>query len=190
MRTVKILIYEPAEIIIAGIKSILRQILGKNIEIFELVDYNNIIPMVFKYQPDIVLLDMSLVRTGEVRKFKKQHNGKYVALQHSIDHSFILNEFDEVITVFDNAERVKSKLSKLMKLSQRDMPEESLSIREEEVLVEIVNGMTNKEIAQKLNISINTVTTHRRNISSKLQIHTIAGLTIYAISNRLIKVKE
>ena len=100
--------------------------------------------MTFKYQPDIVLLDMSLVRTGEVRKFKKQHNGKYVALQHSIDHSFILNEFDEVITVFDNAERVKSKLSKLMKLSQRDMPEESLSIREEEVLVEIVNGMTNK----------------------------------------------
>ena len=111
-------------------------------------------------------------------------------MQHSIDHSFILNEFDEVITVFDNAERVKSKLSKLMKLSQRDMPEESLSIREEEVLVEIVNGMTNKEIAQKLNISINTVTTHRRNISSKLQIHTIAGLTIYAISNKLIKVKE
>ena len=73
---------------------------------------------------------------------------------------------------------------------QRDMPEESLSIREEEVLVEIVNSMTNKEIAQKLNISINTVTTHRRNISSKLQIHTIAGLTIYAISNKLIKVKE
>ena len=146
--------------------------------------------MIFKYQPDIVLLDMSLVRTGEVRKLKKQHNGKYVALQHSIDHSFILNEFDEVITVFDNAERVKSKLSKLMKLSQREMPEESLSIREEEVLVEIVNGMTNKEIAQKLNISINTVTTHRRNISSKLQIHTIAGLTIYAISNKLIKVKE
>ena len=64
MRTVKILIYEPSEIIIAGIKSILKQILGKNIEIFELVDYNNIIPMIFKYQPDIVLLDMSLVKTG------------------------------------------------------------------------------------------------------------------------------
>ena len=81
MRTIKILIYEPSEIIIAGIKSILKQILGKNIEIFELVDYNNIIPMIFKYQPDIVLLDMSLVRTGEVRKFKKQHNGKYVYTQ-------------------------------------------------------------------------------------------------------------
>ncbi len=77
-----------------------------------------------------------------------------------------------------------------MNLHQRELPEEALSIREQEVLVEIVNGLTNKEIAQKLNLSIHTVTTHRRNISTKLQIHSIAGLTIYAISNQLINVKE
>lgn len=102
----------------------------------------------------------------------------------------ILNEFDEVISIFDTSERIKSKISKLMNLHQKGLPEEALSIREQEVLVEIVNGLTNKEIAEKLNLSIHTVTTHRRNISTKLQIHSIAGLTIYAISNQLINVKN
>lgn len=47
-----------------------------------------------------------------------------------------------------------------------------------------------KEISDVLNISINTVTTHRRNISSKLQIHSIAGITIYAIANGLVQMSE
>ncbi len=190
MKTIKIVIYEPSEIIFSGIKNILKQIWGKNIEIYELSDYNNITPVFLKYQPDILLLDLSLVRGMEVRKSRKQHACKHIALQHSIDHSLILNEFDEVISIFDTSERIKSKISKLMNLHQRELPEEALSIREQEVLVEIVNGLTNKEIAQKLNLSIHTVTTHRRNISTKLQIHSIAGLTIYAISNQLINVKE
>lgn len=49
---------------------------------------------------------------------------------------------------------------------------------------------SNKEISDVLNISINTVTTHRRNISSKLQIHSIAGITIYAIANGLVQMSE
>lgn len=66
-----------------------------------------------------------------------------------------------------------------------DAPE-SLSIREKEVLVEVVNGLSNKEIAEKLFISVHTVITHRKNISRKLNIHSSAGLTIYAIANKLI----
>ena len=46
--------------------------------------------------------------------------------------------------------------------------------------------MSNKEIASHLFISIHTVITHRRNISRKLQIHSLAGLTLYAIANNLI----
>lgn len=63
---------------------------------------------------------------------------------------------------------------------------EAISEREKEIIVCLVQGMSNKEIANQLFISVNTVITHRRNISRKLQIHSLAGLTIYAIANDLI----
>lgn len=66
--------------------------------------------------------------------------------------------------------------------------QETLSDREKDVIVALVQGMTNKEIANHLWISINTVITHRRNIARKLQIHSPAGLTIYAIVNNLVDI--
>lgn len=54
----------------------------------------------------------------------------------------------------------------------------------------VVQGMTNKEIAEHLFISINTVITHRRNIARKLQIHSPAGLTIYAIVNHWVDISS
>jgi regulator of cell morphogenesis and NO signaling len=65
-----------------------------------------------------------------------------------------------------------------------------LSTREKEIVVEVVKGLTNKEIADKLCISLNTVLTHRRNIARKLEIHSPAGLTIYAIVNGLVELKN
>lgn len=61
-----------------------------------------------------------------------------------------------------------------------------LSVRETDVLQLIVKGITNKEIADKLNISLNTVLTHRKNITSKLGIKTVSGLTFYAMMNGII----
>ena len=61
-----------------------------------------------------------------------------------------------------------------------------LSSREVDVLQLIVKGITNKEIADKLNISLNTVLTHRKNITAKLGIKTVSGLTFYAIMNGII----
>ena len=65
---------------------------------------------------------------------------------------------------------------------------ETLSAREREVIIALVQGMANKEIAVHLGISVNTVITHRRNIAHKLQIHSPAGLTIYAIVNGLVDI--
>jgi len=64
----------------------------------------------------------------------------------------------------------------------------TLSDREKDVVVALVQGMANKEIADHLGISVNTVITHRRNIARKLQIHSPAGLTIYAIVGGLIDI--
>ena len=65
-----------------------------------------------------------------------------------------------------------------------------LSSRETDVLQLIVKGITNKEIADKLNISLNTVLSHRKNITAKLGIKTVSGLTFYAIMNGIISGDE
>jgi regulator of cell morphogenesis and NO signaling len=67
---------------------------------------------------------------------------------------------------------------------------DALSDRERDVIIGVVQGLQNKEIADHLCISVNTVITHRRNIARKLQIHSPAGLTIYAIVNGLVDISS
>ena len=67
---------------------------------------------------------------------------------------------------------------------------EELSDREKDILVQIVKGLSNKEIADVLFISPHTVITHRKNITRKLNIHSTAGLTIYAIVNKLVDINS
>jgi regulator of cell morphogenesis and NO signaling len=83
---------------------------------------------------------------------------------------------------------VSVKISKM--ISQGPESNEALSEREKDVIISLVQGMTNKEIADHLCISTNTVITHRRNIARKLQIHSPAGLTIYAIVNNLVDISS
>ncbi|MDR2534114.1 MAG: helix-turn-helix transcriptional regulator [Tannerellaceae bacterium] len=61
-----------------------------------------------------------------------------------------------------------------------------LSLREREVLRLIARGNTNKDIADALHISLHTVLSHRKNITSKLGVKTISGLTLYALMNGLL----
>ena len=65
----------------------------------------------------------------------------------------------------------------------------SITMREQEVLKLIADGCSNKEIAKRLGISVRTVETHRRNITEKLNIKTVAGLIKYSIANNLTKIK-
>ena len=65
--------------------------------------------------------------------------------------------------------------------------EHDLSAREIEVLILITKGFINKEIAEKLNISLTTVISHRKNITEKLGIKSVSGLTIYAVMNGYIE---
>jgi DNA-binding CsgD family transcriptional regulator len=67
---------------------------------------------------------------------------------------------------------------------------EDLSEREKDIVRSVAKGLSNKEIADKHFISIHTVITHRRNISRKLAIHSSAGLTVYAILNKLVDIED
>ena len=84
----------------------------------------------------------------------------------------------------------KALIAELMKFFSDDsnnrekLPsDEDLSAREIEVLILITKGLINKEIADKLNISLTTVISHRKNITEKLGIKSVSGLTIYAVMN-------
>ena len=81
---------------------------------------------------------------------------------------------------------VSAKISSMIGKNQEGA--DALGEREKDVIVALVQGMSNKEIAEHLCISVNTLITHRRNIARKLQIHSPAGLTIYAIVNNLIDI--
>lgn len=80
-------------------------------------------------------------------------------------------------------------LTKIKPQSHRrhQLPEsEELSDRERDVLIQVVRGLSNKEIADVLCISQHTVVSHRKHITRKLNIHSTAGLTVYAIVNKLV----
>ena len=78
----------------------------------------------------------------------------------------------------------------LQKKSEKMVEDDTLSEREKDVLVHIVRGLTNKEIAARMFLSVHTVNTHRKNIMNKLKIHSPAGLTIYAIVNKLVEIED
>ena len=88
----------------------------------------------------------------------------------------LLSDDDETVI----GEKVASLLETIS--SEKDRPGE-LSVREKEVLRLLVEGKINKEIADELSISINTVITHRKNITAKTGIKSVSGLSIYAIMN-------
>ena len=88
-----------------------------------------------------------------------------------------------------NREDVSKNISQMVFKSGQDA-NEALSDRERDVIIGVVQGLQNKEIADRLCISVNTVITHRRNIARKLQIHSPAGLTIYAIVNGLVDISS
>ena len=84
----------------------------------------------------------------------------------------------------------KFKNGDIQYLDEESIFSQSLTDREKDIIINVVKGFTNKEIADKLFISVNTVTTHRRNIAKKLDIHSPSGLTIYAIINKLVDIKD
>ncbi len=102
--------------------------------------------------------------------------------------------FDTVIDPADNEKTICQKIEAVLQrtaINKRVIrSNEGISEREKEVLTLVARGLTNKEIAEKLFISAHTVITHRKNITAKLGIKTIAGLTVYAVINNLIPAEE
>ena len=84
----------------------------------------------------------------------------------------------------------RAALNEFVNTGGKKEPFAQLTVREREVLVLIAEGQSNKEIADRLGIGVRTIETHRERIMRRLNIHSVAGLTKYAIANGLVSLES
>lgn len=142
--------------------------------------------------PDVVIID------PVVLDFKSRREGRnlfldvcdsiVIALEGTGVTEDVLKLYDGSVSLYDRQADLIRKIHVAVDTKQTEVVYDGgdLSAREKEILVCVARGMLNKEIADKLNLSIYTVITHRKNITRKTGIKTVAGLTVYALLNNLI----
>lgn len=191
----KIAIAEHSLIIRLGIIQSIRRYISAKAQLIEISNLDNLYDSLRIYTPDILIVSPTHIGEFEINKLK-EHSGnktRLVALLYNVISPETLKNYDETITIYDEGDKIKEKIEKLLRISVA-VPEceEALQLsgREKEIVVCIVKGLSNKEIAEELSISTHTVITHRKNITRKLQIHSPAALTIYAIVNKLVSLDE
>lgn len=191
----KIAIAETSVIIRSGITVALKRITGFRIQPFEITSNESLNSYLRIHNPDILIINPSFWGYYDISKLKsetQQPSLKCLALLHSAIDESLLKGYDDTISIYDSVEQLNEKLEKLISLPSNENSDENntLSTREKEIITCVVKGLTNKEIAEELFLSSHTVISHRRNIAKKLEIHSTAGLTIYAIVNKLVEIDE
>lgn len=188
----KVLLVIPSMIVARGIEAVLSElgefrvegILSDLSHASELrlrnmdVDVIVIDPLVFDY----------ISRANGRARLAEYSDAAVVALKTVPMDDEQIRQFDAAINMYDDPVTVVRKLRESL-ISHEDAPDSEgydLSQREKEILVCVAKGMLNKEIADHCNLSIHTVITHRKNITRKTGIKTVAGLTVYALLNNLV----
>lgn len=145
-----------------------------------------------KHEPDILIIPPSLLEQNQksLISIQKKHSFKIVGLIYSYHHPENLKSFDTLIHLNDNGASIQNTIQKMLFAEPQSNFSDNLSKRETEVLKCISTGYPTKQIADRLHISIHTVNAHRKNIMKKLEIKTISGLTIYAVLNNIISIKN
>ena len=194
--SLRVVIAETSIIVRSGVVNLLRHLPGWNIHPVE-VGTMEMLDECFRMQrADVLIVNPAFGGWFDLLSFKEAHpavHAKYIALLCSVIDASLLKDYDERMSIYETAEGVAVKLNALQHVAPAEeqlVEPEALSQREREIIVCVVKGMTNKAIADKLFLSIHTVITHRRNIARKLQIHSPAGLAIYAIVNKLVKLQD
>ncbi len=167
-------------------------------------------------RPDVVLMDISmpgmngLTVTEVLRKELPQIKVLVLSVHHNKDaifrviqagaHGYVSKEApsEEVIRAIESVhagepyfseEIARAALNEFVSSGGKKEPFSQLTSREREVLVLIAEGRSNKEIADGLGIGVRTIETHRERIMRRLNIHSVAGLTKYAIANGLVSLE-
>lgn len=184
----RVLIIEPSEVIVEGLCAILGgQTRFKVLQ--PLTSLDGIDERLVTSKPDIIIINPTLAAQpatalGDVAR-------PVLALVYQYVEPLVLKRYDGVIDIRDSRGTITETLIRVSQSFSADQQNSGggyeLSRRETDVLVQVARGMTNKEIADTLNVSVHTVISHRKNIMHKTGIKSVAGLTVYAILNNLIE---
>lgn len=193
--SLKIVVAETSVIIRSGLTAVLKRIPNLNAHPIEVSSPDSLLSYLNMHAADIVIVNPTFGGWFDLSAFKAEHKKssvKYIAVVCSVIDGNTLKEYDENFAIYDDIDVISEKLNHLLHTEEeeKDSEQEALSQREKEIITCVVKGMTNKTIADQLYLSIHTVITHRRNIARKLQIHSPAGLTIYAIVNKLVELSD
>lgn len=194
----KIAIAEPAELIRIGLETILKRFSGFQIQLVELAPGSAWKDSLRLHHPDMLIVNPIIPGYQDLQQIKEETGCgtmKCIALVAAPIEVTQLQHYDEQIHVYDSSQTIRHKLESFFheeedEADKENEDENQLSSREKEIVICVVKGMTNREIADRLFLSTHTVVTHRRNITRKLQIHSPSGLTVYAIVNKLVTLNE
>ena len=181
----KVLIVEPSEVIVEGLKSTLQHTELKILQ--PEANANDLAQRLDVLKPDILIINPTL--NDNVNELRNGRNMAVAALLYQYVKQSRLRHFDAVIDIRDSRQSIVQTLRDLSakaSTGEASTSSHELTRRETAVLIEVAKGLSNKEIAARLNVSIFTVTTHRKNIVRKTGIKSVAGLTVYALLNNLI----
>jgi DNA-binding NarL/FixJ family response regulator len=194
-KIVNIVIVEVSSIVSEGLSAIFNKS-GLKCTLSFSSSLNEAELQITKNKSELVIINPSFIQNSPkpFNTLKCQfRNVKWVGLQYNFYDQKTLSLFDAIITISDSPESIGSIIKKLLAGENQHMSGSSqdvLSEREIDVLKLLATGMANKEIADKLNISTNTVITHRKNISQKTGIKSVSGLTIYAVVQKLVSIES
>ncbi len=188
---IHVAVIEPSQIIFEGLSDILLKT-KTHYYLYRVRDLDELMQAVSEEKFQIVVINPSAVlnKTQAFAELKAEYRHiSWIAMVYAFFEEALLRRFDDVISITDSMEDITRKLGQLHEQEDKK-PQNELSRREAEVLTQLVKGLSNKEIAEALNISIHTVITHRKNISEKTGIKSVSGLTIYAITNNIVPIDD
>jgi len=190
--TARVIVADRSDVVRRGVMAILGGGMGQSVALTEVSGVEQLRHALALRSADVLIVSPSLAggRMSVSQMRREWPEMKLMALQSSLSEENLLNLYDDAFSLYDAAEAVVAKVTRLVAAPDATRRAEPLSPREKDIIVCVIRGMTNRQIADELHLSPHTVNTHRRNISAKLDIHTTSGLTIYAISNRLVNLDE
>lgn len=189
MKHINVAILTPSPIIETAIVAYISRLSIKvNIDI---IPMDNSLEHILRIKPSVLITEPLALSINQIGTLRDELSRlQIVAIHHTSLPSVLTKAYDITLSIYESSEGITETLSSIISSREDDEDTKKLSQREKDVVIGIVKGLSNKEIAQELNVSVNTIMTHRRNIVSKLQIHSSAGLTIYAIVSKLVRLDE
>ena len=190
---INIIVAETSPIISSGLVYCLRRLPGLQIQPFEIFTYPDLIECIKSHKVQLVIVNPHFTGTFNPNQLRSDTNAdfKILAIEVGVMDKQSRSLYDQTISIVEDINSITTKINTLINIdNQANEEKETLSQREKEIVKLVVKGLTNKEIADNLFLSVHTVITHRRNIARKLEIHSATGLTIYAIVNNLVDLSE